>query len=233
MSSRQLSLSVITPRALLVTALTLFLVLFMFMFGPQKANAHDVLVDQTPADGEILEKAPEGIVLSFNNKLLDMGQEATVIIVTDAEGNLVETGAAKVNGMQAVLTFADLADGAYQVQWSVVSSDGHPIVGAFTFAVGSDGASALETLPALGTDVEESHEQGDAEATDNENDGDDSQSDGSQNDGSQSGDSQSDATQAEDQNDLALPVVIGISALGLGVIILGITMLWRKSRTSR
>jgi hypothetical protein len=31
---------------------------------------------------------------------------------------------------------ADLPDGAYDVRWRVVSADGHPVSGAFAFAVG-------------------------------------------------------------------------------------------------
>ena len=30
----------------------------------------------------------------------------------------------------------DLVDGAYVVDWKVVSADGHPVAGAFTFTVG-------------------------------------------------------------------------------------------------
>ena len=41
---------------------------------------------------------------------------------------------------------ADLSDGAYIVDWRVISADGHPISGAWTFRVGEGGAAAPDDL---------------------------------------------------------------------------------------
>ena len=41
----------------------------------------------------------------------------------------------------------DLADGSYTVTWKLVSSDGHPVAGAFSFGVGAAAANILGITP--------------------------------------------------------------------------------------
>lgn len=130
------------------------------LLAPSAALAHDVLVDQTPADGAVLETAPDSLTLSFNNNLIDIGESATVMRVMDAEGNVVIDDVPTLSGMQAIQSAKGLEDGAYRLIWRVVSSDGHPITGVSTFAIGANGAELLKQLPPLGettaTDEKES-----------------------------------------------------------------------------
>lgn len=125
------------------------------LFGPaNSAEAHDVLVDQFPSEGEVFADSPEEIRLTFNNRLLDPGENATVINVSDASGQLLVSDAPEVTDMDAVQALPELEDGAYQVVWRVVSSDGHPITGSLTFAVGEGGEDALANLHAGLADAE-------------------------------------------------------------------------------
>lgn len=127
---------------------------------PEAALAHDQLIANSPSDNEVLPEAPEEVVLNYNNSILDIGEGATIVNVVDADGADVTDGSPVVNGPEVAQPLAELGDGAYQVTWRVVSSDGHPISGTFAFAVGAGGEDALaslaETLEAAGADLAES-----------------------------------------------------------------------------
>lgn len=123
--------SPVVPLSLAAALLTAFLVLF----APLPASAHDTLLASSPeADGTV-ETLPSELTLTFSNKLID-GDGATEIVVTDPSGTNVAVGAAVLNG--AVVTqplAAEAQAGAYHVVWKIVSSDGHPTSGEFSFTV--------------------------------------------------------------------------------------------------
>lgn len=186
----------------LLGTLLVVLTSFMVLFSSSPAFAHDKIIGQDPADGEVLETAPESITLRFNNNVLDIGEEATVVNVTDASGKLVNGGAAEVSGTEVHQPIGSLPDGAYRVVWRVVSSDGHAIAGAFAFAVGENGDDALASLPPLASDE-----------TSN----------------SDSDDSSSDRAVQPDQNSgLSTPLVVAMSAAGIALVVTVIALMLRK-----
>ena len=134
------------PVALAATLLTAFLV----VFAPLSASAHDALISSSPeADGTV-ETLPAELTLTFSNKLID-GEGATEVVVTDAAGTAVSTGPATVNG--AVVTqplVQQAAAGAYHVVWKIVSSDGHPASGKYSFTVST--STVVETPSAEPTE---------------------------------------------------------------------------------
>lgn len=205
--NRGLAARLLSVRTMVLTVLTLALIPAMFLFGQSQANAHDVLVDQTPHNGEILDSSPETITLSYNNELLDAGTGTSIITVSDADGNDLDFGFPEVTGRDAVLTLGDLDDGAYRAVWTVVSSDGHRIAGEFFFGVGdvtSDDLTALqEKTASAGADQEESQaDEGDAE-------------------------------KSEDNASQLSPVAItGMAVAGVGIVVLAGVMFWRKSKRS-
>ncbi|MDR7251491.1 copper transport protein [Nocardioides sp. BE266] len=106
------------------------------------ASAHAELVSSDPAEGSVVETAPDSVTLTFNEPVRLTSQE---IAVYDAEGDEV---ASTATARDAVVTVdlpdaADLADGTYVVSWNVLSGDGHPISGALTFSVGAPSASVV------------------------------------------------------------------------------------------
>lgn len=130
------------PLALAVTLLAAFLVLF----SPLSASAHDALVSSSPAADESVETVPTELTLTFSAKLID-GEGSTEVVVLDPEENSVTDGPATVNG--AVVTQPLQGSGPageYHVIWKVVSSDGHPTSGEYTFTVtvGDDAAPTDE-----------------------------------------------------------------------------------------
>lgn len=213
----------ISIRTLFLVVLALAFIPFMFFAGHTQANAHDVLVDQTPAEGEVFDAAPESITLSFNNELLDVGTGATIINVSDASGTELDLGEPQVVGRDAVLSIDELDDGAYRTVWSVVSSDGHRIAGEFFFAVGADSADELTELQAsVGTDAteqEHEHDHGDEEHGDHEHDS----------DTAAPVDAEADATDSEG---LGTGVIIALSIAGIGVVAVMAVLIWRKSQSS-
>lgn len=135
-----------TPIALAATLLAAFLVLF----SPLSASAHDALVSSSPAADESVETVPSELTLTFSAKLID-GEGATEVVVTGPDGSSVTDGAATVDG--AIVTQPLQGSGPageYHVIWKVVSSDGHPTSGeySFTVTVGDDVAPTEEPTAA-------------------------------------------------------------------------------------
>ncbi|QVQ50811.1 copper resistance protein CopC [Spiractinospora alimapuensis] len=101
------------------------------------ALAHDTLISSDPADEEVLDSSPEEITLTYNAEIMDVGAAVTVV---DSDHVQVPASEVVIEGTDAILPLDDeLEPGGYAVLWRVVSSDGHPISGAFTFSNGSDG----------------------------------------------------------------------------------------------
>ena len=129
-------LSAIARRITLLAALA---ALFSLLLA-SPAAAHAELVDTTPANGAKLTRPPTEIQMTFTESvnLVDDG-----IRLVDHVGAAVPTPEPTVDGQTITWPMpADLPEGPYVVTWRVVSADGHPISGAFSFGVGT-AASAL------------------------------------------------------------------------------------------
>ena len=99
------------------------------------ASAHDELLSTDPADGASLAEAPDAVTLTFGEAVVQLG---TAVVVTDAAGAKLADGALVVDG--AVVTRAitpPTVAGEVRVSYRVVSADGHPVTGSFTFTVAS------------------------------------------------------------------------------------------------
>ena len=108
------------------------------------AQAHTSLVSSDPAQGARLEQAPERIVLTFT-ETLRQPSEASLLV----DGTAL-TAEIDVDGPRVVVTPpADAADGNYEVNYRVVSADGHPVTGTVEFAVG-DADAVVDDEPTPG-----------------------------------------------------------------------------------
>jgi copper transport protein len=111
------------------------------------AAAHAELVATTPANGAQLAKAPDEIKMTFTESVdvLDDGFR-----LVDSVGATVPTAEPVADGHTVSWPMpADLPDGPYTVTWKLVSSDGHPVAGAFSFGVGTAAASVLGITPGV------------------------------------------------------------------------------------
>ncbi len=119
----------------LVAGAGVIAVVLLVWAGP--AAAHASLESTVPAAGEQLDEPPAEVVLTFSE-----GVEASLgaVRVYDSNADRVDSGGAHHPDGQgdevAQALPADLPDGSYVVTWRVVSDDGHPVHGAFTFQVG-------------------------------------------------------------------------------------------------
>ncbi|GAA3525159.1 hypothetical protein AFL01nite_14040 [Aeromicrobium flavum] len=128
----------ITPVLLLVTAV---------LFGwSMPAQAHTSLISSDPTAGSRTEEVPDRIVLTFSEDLRQPS-EASLIVDGSALGAEV-----KVDGPRLVVVPpADAAGGAYQVNYRVVSADGHPITGTHEFTVADQDAVVADEPSATPT----------------------------------------------------------------------------------
>ncbi len=110
------------------------------------AFAHDELIStQIVADPDT--GVAEAFELSFSNSIIEVGTE---IIVTGPDGADATDGAPSISGPNVTQPLADLTAGEYTAAWRVVSSDGHPIEGAFGVAIAKDGSGEIVAAPTEG-----------------------------------------------------------------------------------
>jgi copper transport protein len=125
------------------------LVLLALLAGalvPASAEAHATIVRTAPSDQMVLTTQPRDVSLEFSEGV-DLGEHA--IRLLDGSGEEIETAAAKHGPggpSTAVLALPPkLAEGTYVVAWRVVSSDSHPVSGAFSFSIGSPSQVVFES----------------------------------------------------------------------------------------
>jgi copper transport protein len=97
------------------------------------AHAHAVLVESMPADGAVLEGAPDRVMLRFNEpirvislRLVDEGGQATPL----AQGP-------QSTPYRVEAPLPSLSPGSYVVSWHLLSLDGHPVGGSAFFTLGT------------------------------------------------------------------------------------------------
>ena len=97
--------------------------------------AHAHLKQQSPAADSVV-SAPQSLTLNFSEGI-ESGFSG--VVVTDAHKQVVKTGAVtrdEKNKAQLIVPLAQtLATGTYQVDWHVVSVDGHKTKGSYHFSV--------------------------------------------------------------------------------------------------
>jgi copper transport protein len=105
---------------------------------PATASAHATIVETTPADQQVLKTEPREVTLKWS-EAVDLGAHAVKLL--DSSGAEVKTAPAKRGPGGAATAVLELppglAHGTYVVAWRVVSSDSHPVSGAFSFSIGS------------------------------------------------------------------------------------------------
>lgn len=100
------------------------------------ATSHEQLVDQEPKSGQVLEAGIAEVRLSFSDDLISLDNSAgSEIVILDSNQNPVNNGCAVIDARTAIARADIDTPGTYQVGWRVVSGDGHPISGSFSFVV--------------------------------------------------------------------------------------------------
>jgi copper transport protein len=117
---------------------------------PGAAWAHAALLRTTPQASGTLTSSPGRVSLTFDEAV---APKFAVISVTNARGEQEAAGspAALPSDPDTIaVPVRHLPEGWYLVYWRVISADGHPVRGAFTFAVGPNPGPAPQfVIPSL------------------------------------------------------------------------------------
>jgi copper transport protein len=117
---------------------------------PAVAGAHAALLHTTPDATATTNGPPPLVALTYSESV---EPRFSIISVTDVKGHQVTAGLpAREPGSPQTLEvpLKKVPPGWYLVLWRVISADGHPVRGAFTFAVGpSPGPAPQFVIPSL------------------------------------------------------------------------------------
>jgi copper resistance protein C len=109
------------------------------------AQAHSTLLATTPSQSGSTASSPTEVVLTFNEM---PRQRFTTIHVVGPDGARRDSGSAQViNDTVHQALGGTRPAGTYTVDWRVISSDGHPVSGQFTYNASTAGTA----LPAVVT----------------------------------------------------------------------------------
>ncbi len=105
--------------------------------GAGSAAAHAQLLSSAPAAGARADRSPQTVSLSFSESVSISTDSLTLL---DATHKRLATGVPshpRGDGAEVSVTIPRaLPKGAYVVLWHVISDDGHPVSGTFSFGVG-------------------------------------------------------------------------------------------------
>ena len=125
-----------------VTALTLTM-----MFSMQ-AFAHSYLSGSNPTDGEVKTEHVQAITLNFAGKIM----EGSFLEIATTNGEAIKVSNIEIGEGYLTGTVAEpLANNDYTVNWSIISADGHPLEGTFSFTVNAP----IETEPSEEEEADE------------------------------------------------------------------------------
>jgi len=117
---------------------------------PAAAWAHAVLLQTSPLGSKVLPAAPAQITMTYSEPI---ESKFAIVSVTNAAGNLVTNGSPTTSPQDPntlVVPLKKIPEGWYLVYWRVISADGHPVRGAWTFAVGPNAGPAPQfVIPSI------------------------------------------------------------------------------------
>jgi copper transport protein len=113
-------------------------------FIPGIASAHAILESSSPEASTLLASSPKEIRLDFDEQVEDTLGDVRIYDSEQREVSNSNTVRSASDTSVVTAEVPTLKNGVYVVVWRVVSADGHPVIGAFPFEIGtkSTGTSA-------------------------------------------------------------------------------------------
>lgn len=126
-------------QRLAVAAVAMALGLGLNLAPASVAFAHSDLQSTSPLAGETVEAGRIDVTLKFGEELLaGEGSGAVISVFGPLEGESIEHSDGCVDAIRGSLVVEGVSldqPGTYEVNWRVVSADGHPIEGVYEFTV--------------------------------------------------------------------------------------------------
>lgn len=117
-------------------------ILFIIFNSPALTSAHAYIIKSTPFENQLFSKAPEKVTIQFDEAIQTVFH---TLKVYDLNGKEVDNGDSRIDSKNSSVIECSLKphlpEGAYRIDWKVVSSDGHPVEGVIPFGVGEAGAN--------------------------------------------------------------------------------------------
>ena len=129
------------------------------LVAPTGALAHAYLIKTVPAASGVLNAPPASVQLTYDEAV---EPRFAIISVTDAGGKQVIDGSVTRSPADpdtlVVPLRPNLPEGWYLVYWRAISVDGHPVQGAFTYAVGPNpGPAPRFPVPSIDSSATSPH----------------------------------------------------------------------------
>ncbi len=119
-------------------------VLAAMTISTTSAFAHSHLGGSNPADGDVVSEPLNEIVLEFDGQI----EQGSFIDVKTAKGKEIKLEDIIIGEGTLTGTVAEpLPNDEYQVNWSIISADGHPLEGEFSFTVNVPVSETVEEEP--------------------------------------------------------------------------------------
>ena len=103
------------------------------MLAASSATAHSLLLEARPAANTAV-VAPPRVTLRFNNRIEKRLSRVTIVDAGHVRHDLAMVAAEGATDTLTLLA-PPLAPGPYQVEWQVLSADGHVVSGRYGFRV--------------------------------------------------------------------------------------------------
>jgi len=114
--------------------------------------AHGQIVTTYPLEGSVSSPTPSQVWIEFDGELqLIEGEVVNTLKVIDSTGLVVSSEEAVIEGARISTQVSDQSvGGVFTVQYRIVSEDGHPVEGSYTFEA-SPGFEATEMFEPVST----------------------------------------------------------------------------------
>ena len=119
---------------------TISISVFALALAVPTAVSHTCFVSSNPAAGSVVMQWPDQISIEFDEDLISIGEEkANFIVVNNSVGDQVSNNDENIDSNIVTVSLSpNQVEGPVLVFYRVVSADGHPVEGEFTFTYGQD-----------------------------------------------------------------------------------------------
>jgi copper resistance protein C len=112
-------------------------------------SAHTELILSTPEDGAVLDAVPSEVTLTFSEPLIP---DAVTISVQDTTGLVITVADPVIDGSDVTIAWPPgLQGSAFDVNYRVVSQDGHPVSGKISFTTPATDVPSTPASPLVST----------------------------------------------------------------------------------